>query len=80
MRYYQSGDGLYEIEWRRWGFETLKYNIDHNIFLYGDYSQISHKAKRCELEWFVWKARECVVRNMFLDLKEKKVNREIRRI
>lgn len=80
LRYYQNYESFYEIVWKQRGYEMLKYNIDNNIFLYKKYSQISGRLKMCELESLLWKARECVVRYMFEELKEKKVNREISKI
>ena len=80
LRYYQNYESFYEIVWKQRGYEMLKYNIDKNIFLCKKYSQISGKLKMCELEALLWKARECVVRYMFEELKEKKVNREISKI
>lgn len=80
LRYYQNYESFYEIVWKQRGYEMLKYNIDNNIFLCKKYSQISGRLKMCELEGLLWKARECVVRYMFEELKEKKVNREISKI
>lgn len=73
--------GRYYIVWKQRFMEELKWNVEKGLFLYGDYtlfSECEHSEE--ELRWFLWKAREKAVRNMFEEYKEKAINREMKKI